>query len=59
MAKGLDVSVVAEGVENELLARMLTAAGCNELQGYYFGRPGALTAIQRDQPVTEGVTEAA
>src|SRR3990167_4572841 len=46
MAKGLDVSVVAEGVENELLARMLTAAGCNELQGYYFGRPGPLAAIK-------------
>lgn len=43
LAKGLDLRVVAEGVEDERLALMLRAAGCNELQGYHFGRPAALT----------------
>lgn len=45
MARGLDVSVVVEGVENESLAVMLKATGCKQLQGYYFGRPGPLSGI--------------
>lgn len=59
MAKGLDVSVVAEGVETELLARMLTAAGCNELQGYYFGRPAPLAALSLPAPAREHATQVA
>jgi diguanylate cyclase (GGDEF)-like protein len=59
MAKGLDVSVVAEGVENELLARMLTAAGCNELQGYHFGRPAALATLRLLPPAREVATRVA
>jgi diguanylate cyclase (GGDEF)-like protein len=43
MARGLDVSVVVEGVENEGLAIMLKATGCKHLQGYYFGYPGSLS----------------
>ena len=35
----LDLKVVAEGVENVEEARMLAAAGCDELQGYLFSRP--------------------
>ena len=42
LARGLDVRVVAEGVENERVAVLLRAAGCHELQGYHFGRPGPL-----------------
>jgi EAL domain-containing protein (putative c-di-GMP-specific phosphodiesterase class I) len=42
LAKGLDLRVVAEGVEDERLAQMLKMAGCNELQGYHFGRPAPL-----------------
>lgn len=45
MARGLDVSVVAEGVENEGLATSLRMSGCRHLQGYYFGRPGPLRKI--------------
>jgi len=39
MGKGLDLRVVAEGVETEQQAAMLRLAGCHGLQGYYFGRP--------------------
>jgi len=39
MGKGLDLKVVAEGVETEQQAAMLKLAGCHGLQGYYFGRP--------------------
>jgi diguanylate cyclase (GGDEF)-like protein len=35
----LGLKVVAEGVENIEEARMLAAAGCDELQGYFFSRP--------------------
>ncbi len=38
-AQRLDQRVVAEGVETETHARVLTALGCHELQGYLFGRP--------------------
>jgi EAL domain-containing protein (putative c-di-GMP-specific phosphodiesterase class I) len=39
MAKGLRLTLVAEGVEDESTAAILTAAGFDVLQGYYFGRP--------------------
>jgi EAL domain-containing protein (putative c-di-GMP-specific phosphodiesterase class I) len=39
MGKGLDLKVVAEGVETEQQAAMLRLAGCHRLQGYHFGRP--------------------
>jgi diguanylate cyclase (GGDEF)-like protein/PAS domain S-box-containing protein len=35
----LELKVVAEGVENLPTAQALTALGCDELQGYGFGRP--------------------
>ena len=35
----LGLKVVAEGVENMPTAQALTALGCDELQGYGFGRP--------------------
>lgn len=39
LASGLDMRVIAEGVETEQEAEMLRAAGCHKLQGYLFGRP--------------------
>ena len=41
MAHGLQLDVVAEGVETEAQARFLELRGCDELQGYLFGRPCA------------------
>ncbi|MEV6842315.1 EAL domain-containing protein [Actinoplanes sp. NPDC051411] len=39
MAKGLRLTLVAEGVEDRRTAEMLAAAGFDLLQGYHFGRP--------------------
>ena len=39
IAKYLHVKVVAEGVETEGQLKLLTDAGCDLVQGYYFSRP--------------------
>ena len=39
LAKNLRLDVVAEGVEDEAQMRWLAGEGCDELQGYLFGRP--------------------
>jgi EAL domain-containing protein (putative c-di-GMP-specific phosphodiesterase class I) len=44
MAKGLNLKVIAEGVENESQMSFLRAHHCDQIQGYYFSKP--LTADQ-------------
>ncbi len=39
MAKEIGIHTVAEGVETEEKYRFLKLAGCERMQGYYFGRP--------------------
>jgi EAL domain-containing protein (putative c-di-GMP-specific phosphodiesterase class I) len=39
MAKTLDIPVTAEGVETSDQVQFLRATGCDEVQGYYIGRP--------------------
>ena len=39
MAQALEMSVVAEGVETAHQLAILTALGCNEVQGYFIARP--------------------
>jgi diguanylate cyclase (GGDEF)-like protein len=46
VAHALGLPVTAEGVETAQQARILTALGCDRLQGFYFGRPSPSTEFQ-------------
>lgn len=39
LARSLGMQVVGEGIETPAQHRFLASAGCNALQGFYFGRP--------------------
>jgi diguanylate cyclase (GGDEF)-like protein/PAS domain S-box-containing protein len=39
LGRGLDLPVVAEGVETQEQLNFLAAENCNEIQGYFIGRP--------------------
>jgi EAL domain-containing protein (putative c-di-GMP-specific phosphodiesterase class I) len=39
LGRGLNLPVVAEGVETEEQLRFLASENCNEIQGYLVGRP--------------------
>ena len=39
LSKQLGLSVIAEGIENRATADLLASMGCEEGQGYFFGRP--------------------
>ncbi len=39
MARGLEMEVIAEGVENKDQLAYLQQQGCGEMQGFYFSRP--------------------
>jgi len=45
MAESLDLSVVAEGVENEETLNLLREMGAGQAQGYYFAKPMGLEAL--------------
>ncbi len=46
MAHGLGLTVVSEGIEDALQCEILASMGCEEGQGYFFGRPQSARQIQ-------------
>ena len=52
LGQSLNVTITAEGVETEGQAAMLRKWGCDQVQGFYYGRPDA------DVPESEEVTAA-
>ncbi len=51
LARTLNTSVVAEGIESDVQARELVRLGCTHAQGYLFSRP--LTTARAEQVVME------
>lgn len=45
MGARFGVDIIAEGVETQAQYEYLAALGCNGFQGYYFGRPLAIDAL--------------
>lgn len=48
MAKELDLSVIAEGVETDEQHHLLLTLGCVQMQGYYFSRPKPLSQLRSE-----------
>ncbi|MDA9467401.1 bifunctional diguanylate cyclase/phosphodiesterase [Bradyrhizobium sp. CCBAU 53415] len=59
LARGLDMSVTAEGVETREEFERLRALGINFAQGYLFGRPQPIERILFDAPVKPSRRDAA
>lgn len=63
MAKSLHLRVIAEGVEEESQLSLLRRLGCDEIQGYYFGKPMSveqatfLLRSQKDIVSAEGLAD--
>ena len=51
LGKSLHVTITAEGVETEGQAEILRGWGCNQVQGFYYGKPE--TAVAEDEAETE------
>ena len=45
LAHELGMRVIAEGIETDEQAKLVLAAGCARGQGYFFGKPAALSAL--------------
>lgn len=45
LGHSLELAVIAEGVETEAQYRKLLQLGCQQFQGYFFGKPEPLTAF--------------
>ena len=46
LANSMNLSVIAEGVETQAQRDMLAALGCRNYQGYFFGRPMGIDALE-------------
>ena len=49
LGRALKLTIAAEGVETSQQAEILAAAGCDQLQGYYFGVPAPLVEPSPNQ----------
>lgn len=59
LGRALNMTVLAEGVETEEQRVLLRLAGCNELQGFLFGRPVPADMIGAPSPLTDATARSA
>lgn len=45
LGKGLNIAVIAEGVETEAHRDLLISKGCDEAQGYFYAKPVAIESL--------------
>jgi EAL domain-containing protein (putative c-di-GMP-specific phosphodiesterase class I) len=48
MGRSMQMHVIAEGIEDSNQANLVLNAGCDEAQGYYFGRPQEVRTVLAD-----------
>ena len=53
LARSMQLTVVAEGVEVQEQLEMLRGLGCTLLQGYLFGKPGPIAALMAEVAESE------
>ena len=59
LGQSLGMTTTAEGVETAEQFAQLQAAGCDQVQGFYFGRPRPASEMSFDFPAEIGMTRAA
>lgn len=55
LGRRLNISVIAEGIEDRATADLLVAMGCEEGQGYFFGRPMPAQAFEKQFRIADEV----
>ena len=53
LGQSLNVTITAEGVETEGQAAMLKKWGCDQVQGFYYGKPEADVPKSDKQPAVK------
>ncbi len=57
LGESLGITTIAEGIEHQNQAKLLTEMGCQFAQGYYFGRPSTLDSLEWQRLLAFGRTQ--
>ncbi|NBG87493.1 putative bifunctional diguanylate cyclase/phosphodiesterase [Isachenkonia alkalipeptolytica] len=57
MAGGMGLKTIAEGVEETCQLKILEEMGCDEIQGYLWGRPNSMAQVEKENVVIQKVAE--